>query len=368
MSKQLVFLCGARDFHAMDWYRSAEEQTPKENVCILTDLIAAEGFTKLVGKNDIVHKLFIIDRFLFKNQSTIGNIWRNIIKFIVLPLQIGLLKKFHRKNPDSIYHAHSMYYIWLAAAANVPFIGTPQGSDILLKPFRSKIFHFFSKKSMKKAKYITVDSFVMQEKAYEISGVTPKIIQNGIDLKSIELFLTSKILNLNRETILSIRGLTALYRIEEVVLSRNKIENEDKYPITFIYPFLEGEYKKKVFESISSLDIDLGRVTRDKMYELLFNAKLVISIPLSDSSPRSVYEAIFCGAPVAITHHQYYDSLPLCMKERIILIDIENENFIEEALRKAKEIRSIQFIPSSEALDLFDQRRSFKRILDLINE
>jgi len=143
MSKQLVFLCGARDFHAMDWYRSAEEQTPKENVCILTDLIAAEGFTKLVGKNDIVHKLFIIDRFLFKNQSTIGNIWRNIIKFIVLPLQIGLLKKFHRKNPDSIYHAHSMYYIWLAAAANVPFIGTPQGSDILLKPFRSKIFHFF---------------------------------------------------------------------------------------------------------------------------------------------------------------------------------------------------------------------------------
>lgn len=352
----------------MDWYRSAEEQLSSDKICLLTDLIAGEGFTKLVNENDTIHRLLIIDSFLLKNQSTIGNIWRNIVKFLVMPFQIVLLKRFHAKNPDSIYHAHAMYYVWLAAAANVPFIGTPQGSDILIKPFRSRIFRFFSAKALKKAKYITVDSVKMQEKAFEISGVTPKIIQNGIDVKSIELFLSTKKTNENRNTILSIRALAALYRIDEAVLSRNKMQAKGEYPITFIYPFLEGEYKEKVFQSVLPYDIDLGRVTRDKMYEILFDTKLVISIPSSDSSPRSVYEAIFCGAAVAISYDRFYDVLPNCMKERIILIDIANENFIEEAIEKAKIITKTKFTPSVEALDLFDQRNSFKRILNLIKE
>ena len=44
MPGPLVFLCGARDFHAMDWYRRAKELLPEADTCILTDLIAAEGF------------------------------------------------------------------------------------------------------------------------------------------------------------------------------------------------------------------------------------------------------------------------------------------------------------------------------------
>lgn len=366
--KNIVFLCGARDFHAMDWYRSAQEQLPREKLCIVTDLIAGEGFQKLISEKDNVYFLIILDKFLLKRQSKIGDLWRNILKLLVLPIQIILLKRFDKKNANTIYYAHSMYYLWLAAAANVEFVGTPQGSDILVKPFRSRIFHFFSKKSMKKAKFITVDSVKMKEKTYEIARVNPKIIQNGIDLKSIQLFLTSKIINTSRKGILSIRGLAPLYRVKEALFSRNRMVNKKSQSITFVYPFSEGEYKDKVFQYISSSDIDLGRVTRAKMYELIFNTQLVISIPSSDSSPRSVYEAIFCGAAVAISYHPYYDGLPDCMKERIILIDIENENFIEESLQKAKKIIAKQFIPCEVTLDLFDQRRSFKRILSLINE
>lgn len=368
MNFNLVFLCGARDFHAMDWYRSAEEILPKKNLSILTDLITGEGFKKIVTEEDRIDKMLILDRFLFKNQSSIGDLWRNLIKLLVMPIQVYFLKKHNKKNSNSIYYAHSMYYLWLAYLANVNFIGTPQGSDILIKPFRSRIFQFFSKKSIKKAKFITVDSVKMKEKTYEISGVTPKVIQNGIDLKSIQLFLTSKKINNSRKGILSIRGLAPLYRVKETVFSRNRMVNKKSQSITFVYPFSEGEYKEKVFQSISSSDIDLGRVTRAKMYELIFNTQLVISIPSSDSSPRSVYEAIFCGAAVAISYHPYYDGLPDCMKERIILIDIENENFIEESLQKAKKIIAKQFIPCEVTLDLFDQRRSFKRILSLIKK
>ena len=244
--KKLVFLCGARDFHAIDWYRSSLEQLPKENVSILTDLISGEGFKKIVTEKDTIHSLLILDKFLFKGQSYLGNLWRNILKLLVLPTQIILLKRFAKKNPNSTYHAHSMYYLWLAAGAGVEFIGTPQGSDLLVKPFRSKIYKTLSIWAMRAAKNITVDSVKMRDKAFEIANITPEIIQNGIDVKSIEVFLNSQSNNqIVRNKLLSIRGMTPLYRIEEILSARDYSNKSKDFPISLIYPFYEKEYKKK---------------------------------------------------------------------------------------------------------------------------
>jgi hypothetical protein len=57
----LVFLCGARDFHAMDWFRSARQTMPNDQLCILTDLIAGEGFKDLREEGDRVYRLIILD-------------------------------------------------------------------------------------------------------------------------------------------------------------------------------------------------------------------------------------------------------------------------------------------------------------------
>ena len=54
MANPLVFLCGARDFHAMDWYKSAKELLPSKDIYILTDLIKGEGFRKLINKNELL--------------------------------------------------------------------------------------------------------------------------------------------------------------------------------------------------------------------------------------------------------------------------------------------------------------------------
>lgn len=366
--REIVFLCGARDFHAMDWYRSAEEILPKNRLSILTDLIAGESFKKIITEKDNVQKLLIIDRFLFKNQSRTGDIWRNIVKLLVLPIQVFLLKRHSKKsNIPVIYYAHSMYYIWLAYLANVKFIGTPQGSDILVKPFKSKFYRFLSKKSLRAAEFITVDSEKMKTKCEEISSTTPFIIQNGIDMRSIQNFYQKKISikeKSKRDKITSIRGYTELYRIKEILLSRGNRE----IPITFIYPFYDSEYKKEVKEYLIDSDVDLGRLDRFKMYKLFHESQMIISIPSSDSSPRSVYEAIFCGSPVCITHHPYYDSLPDCIKERIVLVDLNDKNWFIFALEKAKVIAKNEFSPSQEAIDLFDQRKSFKIILKLIDQ
>lgn len=363
MYKQLVFLCGARDFHAMDWYKSATELKSGYKIKVVTDLIAGEGYNKIVTDQDSVHKLLILDKFLFKKQSTIGNLWRNLLKFLVLPIQILLLKKFNNQNDSSIYHAHSMYYLVLARAAGVEYVGTPQGSDLLLKPERFRLYRWFAKYGLQKAKEVTVDSENMKLAVKKLVNRNAVIIQNGIDLNSIYESYTNKNLeysNGNRSRILSVRGFTPLYRIKSILL--NRYETKSKFNITFIYPFYDQSYKIECSNYFSSNDIDLGRVERIQMYQLMGEAKLVISIPFSDSSPRSVYEAIFCGSTVAITYNNYYELLPGCLKERIIIVNLNDKNWLENALKKADNILTKSFVPDNEAIDMFDQRKSYKKM------
>ena len=367
MDLKLTFLCGARDFHAMDWYRSAQEVLPKERLSILTDLISGEGFKKLITDEDDVEKLLILDKILFQSQSRLGKLWRNFIKLLVMPLQVFLLKRYDKYNPNTIFYAHSMYYLWLAHYAKVKFIGTPQGSDILIKPFKSRIFKYLSVKALKSAKIVTVDSEMMKKKMIEIAGVYPELIQNGIDVTIIDRCLSVQgEVRQKRENLLSIRGLVPLYRIEELLGSRNKAQDESKFPISFIYPFFEKEYKEKVLRQSVIGDRDLGRLDRVDLYNILIKSKLVFSIPESDSSPRSVYEAIFCGSAVAISHHSYYDNLPKCMKERIIIVDLGDPGWFEKSIKEAEIIIQKKFVASEEALDVFDQGRCFTRILGLI--
>lgn len=364
LAKQLVFLCGARDYHAMDWYRSARLLFPRRSIVILTDLIAGEGFKKLIDHKDKVFYLFILDSLLFKTQSRFGNYWRNLLKLAVFPMQVLLLIRFSRRHPDCIYHAHSMYYLWLACAARIPFIGTPQGSDILIKPYRSILYRIASKISLRCAKAITVDSIKMASAVREIAGVTAVVVQNGIDISAVTKIKDSMDeSSKQRNLVLSIRAMTPLYRIEDIVASRNHSRHFMSLPLLFIHPFYDSEYLERVHDLMRDYDKDLGRVNRDEMYSLLFQAKLVISIPSSDSSPRSVYEAIFCGAAVALTYHPYIDALPACMKARVILIELESKSWFDDALEAAELITQNPFTPSNEALDTFDQVRSF-RILD----
>lgn len=367
MPKQLVFLCGARDFHAMDWYKSAKELLRGKDVFILTDLIEGESFKKLINQDDKVFRLIILDKFLLKKQSKFGNLWRNIIKLLVFPTQVLLVKRFSKKYPDAIYHAHSMYYLFLGWASGIKYVGTPQGSDILIKPFSSKFYKYFTVKALKAAKAITVDSQAMKRKIIELTGLNAQIIQNGIDLESINSFLGEDLSKeIPRKQLLSMRGFTPLYRISEILQSRNSSLKYADLSINFIYPFYEEVYKRSIEILFKEVDGDLGRVDRNRMYSLMSRTKLTFSIPISDSSPRSVYESIFCGCAVAIVHHPYYDVLPDCMRSRIILINLDDKNWFDKAVEKADLIVKNQFVPSVEAINLFDQKESFRKIEKLL--
>lgn len=371
---QVIFLCGARDFHAMDWYKSSLKVIDSPKPIILTDLIGGEGFKVLINESDIVHKIIVLDKFLFKSQSRLGNIWRNILKAVLFPFQVLIIKKQARKYNNAIYYAHSMYYIWLAWAAGLRFAGTPQGSDILLKPYKSKVFRLLSRYSMRSASLITVDSTKMAAGVREIAGFYPMVVQNGIDVEFLMKYplVPEERREKQSEKILSFRGFTELYRIDQIIFARNSSNKYFSHGLEFIYPFQNETYVDQVRGHLNENDQLIGRLPKNDMYEKFKSALLCISIPSSDSSPRSVYEAIFCGAIVAITKEDYYDDLPSSMKSRIILADLSDPGWFDLAVNQALRHKNTKFMPCQKALAMFDQLESFKKIhahvMNLVNK
>ncbi len=353
----IVFVCGARDFHAMDKYRVTVKAVYPRRVLLLTDLIESESQPKLITKEIPVYHLYNIDWLLFKNQSSLGNIWRNFIKALLMPVQVYHLKKFYKENPYYKYHAIPMYYMMLCYLAKVPYVATPQGSEILVRPLKSKVYKRYAIRCLQAAEKVIVDSVNMQKKVLELSGVNSIIFKNG--------FNTSKILNTSgcdRKIILSVRGFHPNYRIDKILKAR--MHSKEKHLMTFVYPAFEKDYKTCIKENFIPEDRDLGRLDKDVLYQLIKNTFLAISIPWSDSSPRSVYECIFGGACVAVTYSPYIDELPKCMRERIYLVHIHDKNWFDNAIEYARKMITIPFIPSEEALDMCDEERTIKKVVN----
>jgi len=354
-NKDIVFICGAKDFHAMDKFRLTSEAVSPRKVILLTDTIQGEGQASLLKEHDVVNYLYIIDKFTFKTQSLYAHLWRNILKILVLPIQVRRLKDFYSQHPDCIYHAVPLYYMLLCYLARVPFIGTPQGSEILVRPQRSTIYRKYAVKTLRAATYVIVDSVSMQNKVEELSGVKAIILKNGFNTDLVMKNSKEK----NRFRILSMRGLNANYRIHEIFEARTRCD--ETYPITLVYPAYDDDYKKKI--KIDRIDSDLGRLSRDKLYAIMGETLLTVSIPKSDSSPRSVYESIFAGSCVAATYSPYFDELPSCMKERIYLVDMEDQKWLQNAIDFAKSIVEKPFVPSDKALEMCDQGFAIRKVI-----
>ena len=358
---EIIFIGNARDYHAMDWYRTTKEVSGSRDIMFATDLIDSESHLKIVSEADNIIDLYNIDWLLFKRQTSTGQVWRNLVKLLVSPLQVLKIRSIKRKYPNAIFHAHTMYYMFLSWLARIKFIGTPQGSEVLVRPDRSAIYMYFSCKSLTAANHIIVDSVKLKQKINELCGKEAVVIQNGIDVSTILSRTNNK---LERPVVLSFRGMYPLYRIHEILAGR--ANSKRKPPISFIYPFWEDTYKRMVLSKLEPNDADVGRLQlKNEMYDLFSSTFLAISIPQSDSSPRSVYEAIFCGCCVAVTYNSWIESLPQCMRSRLFIVDLKDEGWFDEAIKFALSITKDPFVPSENALDLFDQDRTMKKVVCL---
>lgn len=353
----IVFVASARDYHAIDWYRLVKELCPKRSVYVATDLVEGEGFDRIVTAEDKVVVLFPNDMFLFRDQSFYGNIWRNIVKILTLPVIALRLNALKKMNVGTVFHAHSMYYIFLCWAARIKFIATPMGSDVLVRPDRSRIYRYFTIKALRAASAITVDSAALQDKVAQLCGAPSFVVQNGIDSSATAQYREYAGV---RSRVVSMRGCDQNYRIADLVRARNG--GKLKPSLDLIYPFYEKEYRDMVKAELLESDADHGRVNKEQMYRLFSEAKLAVSVPVSDSSPRSVYEAIFCGACVAVSYGRWIEALPGCMRSRLYIADLENPKWFDEAIAFADQLAGIPYQPSTEAISQYDEKEAMSTV------
>ena len=62
--------------------------------------------------------------------------------------------------------------------------------------------------------------------------------------------------------------------------------------------------------------------------------------------------------------NSYYNVLPNCMKERIIVVDLADQDWFTKALNQAENIVDKPYVPSEKALHMFDQKISMKFVID----
>ena len=234
---KVIIIGGVRDFHAMDWYHVLTDIQGINSTLFVTDSISSEGLHDMSRSDDNIEKLFIVDRFLFSSQTRFANYWRNFIKLLVLPIQVYMLKSIKKKNPNAVFHAHPMYYLFIAWISRIQCGVTPQGSEILVRPDRSLMYKFFTVRCLRYASFVTVDSISMKNKIFELSGVTASVVQNGIDTTAI---LNSSNSVTSRDKISSIRGMAPLYNIDKILATRNLTSPD--LGINFIFPFIASDY------------------------------------------------------------------------------------------------------------------------------
>ena len=358
-NRLIAFVCGGKDFHAMDKFHLTAKTLGYDKVLLITDSFESEHQKSLIKRKYYkVIKLYILDQFIPTDYSMISNIWRNVLKIVILPFQVMRLRHIYKKYKFYIIHATPIYYMLLCYFSSVPYIGTPQASEILQRADKSKLYKYFSKKAITGANKIIVDSISMRDKIKKDYGIDSLLIKNGFD---VSLALNFQNQEKKRSRVLSLRSFFSDNRINNIILARNRSAMKQK--IDFIFPQKDKNYLNNITKIFSIDDEMHGMLPKEKLYSLMSETILAISIPISDSSPRSVYESIFCGSIVAMTYAAYYEELPDCMRKRIYLVDIENKNWFDEALNFAKSIEGQRFIPTTEALDMCDQMRLINKVI-----
>ena len=182
------------------------------------------------------------------------------------------------------------------------------------------LIQYMAKRAFKRADVITGDSVLLQNQGYKLGARKEHnyIIQNGVD--SSIFYPQSNNLkekytdDINQVLLFSPRAIHPLYNIDIIIESISYLKNNG-YNVKCMFSYAFGnEYLEELKNIINKLELEdniiwLGFLDYRDMARHYNAADIVISIPSSDSSPKSVYESMMCGKPTVITDLEWSHEL-----------------------------------------------------------
>lgn len=260
------------------------------------------------------------------------------------------IEKIIKDEEINIIHTVALYYGFLSTFlnTNLPIIYTTQGSEILIRSQNNFFYKYMAKRVFNSVDIVTNDSKTIQNAAFKLGAKYENnyIIQNGVDLKvfntKVENIRSTKLM-IDDDTFLiySPRGFIPLYNIIDIIEALNLLKNENiKFKCMFAFAFGE-EYLEKYKALITKYGLEdyviwNGYLEHIDMAKYYFSANITLSVPSSDSSPKSVYESMACGTPVIVSELPWTNEY-LTEGKNIVKVKLNSPEQIKDAILRLYE-------------------------------
>jgi glycosyltransferase involved in cell wall biosynthesis len=216
------------------------------------------------------------------------------------------MRRLLRDTKPDVVHAH-----WMPIAEQAllygaqPLIATAWGSDVFLASRRQRVTY---RLLVRHAEVIAADSGALARALEDLGAPADRtmVFGWGVDLQAFSPATTER-----SETrgavglppgpvILSPRWLRALYNPKVILHAFERVADE-RDDVTLVLKHLGREEPDLGPMRYPERVRIIGEVPYDRLADYYRAADVCVSIPSSDSSPRSVWEAMGCGAPCILS-------------------------------------------------------------------
>ncbi len=273
-----------------------------------------------------------------------------------LLLSLELRRKLREITPQ-IFHIHSVFAVrgwrmlpWaLAMSSFHPLVLTAWGGDLLSTPEISSSGRFFVKVALRSADIITADSESLLSAAQKLGAAKEKLheIQFGVDTETFKPEVETGQMRL----LLELGGGPVIYSPRAFMPIYNQVKIAEAIPLVlqrfpeahFIFKRRPDHHSEdneaevlKIIEThgVSNSVRFVGELAYDQLPALYALSDVVVSVPDFDGTPRSVLEAMSCGAfpvvsNIAALHEWIQD------EENGLFVDEPNAHQIATAIVKS---------------------------------
>jgi L-malate glycosyltransferase len=258
-----------------------------------------------------------------------------LVRSLRLSRAIGALARELR--PD-VVHAHWLpEFGWIAARERLhPLVVSAWGSDVFGV---TGLGRQRSRKALSEAELVLADSADLAQATSELGGGVPvEVVRWGLDLERFspgDAAAARSALGIPPDgpLVVSVRGAEPLYN-PELVLAAFALLRERRPDARLL---LKSPHA--ALAPAGERVTILGNVPFDRMPDVYRAADVVVSLASSDSSPRSVWEALACGRPVVVS------DLPWAREEledkRNALLTPLDAHAVAEAIERALDSPSL---------------------------
>jgi glycosyltransferase involved in cell wall biosynthesis len=277
------------------------------------------------------------------------------------------MRRLLRQTSPDVVHAH-----WMPIAEQAllygarPLIATPWGSDVFLAGRRQKLTY---RLLVRHADALMADSAALADALNALGAPSDRtmVLGWGVDLKTFspgaaDRAETRRALDLPAgRMILSSRWLRDPYNPRVILRAFERVAGELD-DVTLVLKHLAREPPDLGPMRYPERVRIVGQVPYEQLAEYYRAADACVSIPSTDSSPRSVWEAMGCGAPCILSDLPWVHEL-IRDEQHALVVPIEEEA-VATAMRRLLTDRALADRIAREGRRLVEEHRDAEKELD----